>query len=118
MSVTEPGLYRLSDGTLNSVAAVGSPNPMETYDAVTTEAKLAPLVQASGGGVYWLSDNGAPGVRRVSPGRTSHGATWLGLKTNNQSVVTGVDQTSLAPVALVLLIIMAGAMVAWWREGH
>ncbi len=118
MTVTEPGLYRLTDGKLTSVAAVGSPNPMETYDVVTTEEKLAPLVQASGGGTYWLADNGTPGVRRVAPGRTAHGATWLGLKANNQSVVTGVDQTSLAPVALVLLIIMAGAMLAWWREGH
>jgi hypothetical protein len=57
-------------------------------------------------------------VRRVAPGRTAHGASWLGLKANKQSVVTGVNQTSLAPVALILLAIMAGCMLAWWREGQ
>ncbi len=118
MPVTEPGLYRLSDGERSAVAAVGSPNPLETYDVVSTEERLGPLAKATDGGTYWLADGGAPAVRRVTPGRTAHGSTWLGLQANKQSVVTGVDQTSLAPLALVLLVIMAGCMVAWWREGQ
>ena len=91
---------------------------METYDVVTTDAKLAPLADASGGGTYWLADNGTPGVRRVAPGRIAHGAGWLGLRANKHSVGTGVEDTSLAPVALVLLALIAGCMVAWWREGQ
>ena len=118
MPVTEPGLYRLSDGEHTAVAAVGSPNPLETYDVVSTEERMGPLAQATGGGTYWLSDGGTPAVRRVTAGRTAHGSTWMGLQSNKQSVVTGVDQTSLAPLALVLLVIMAGCMVAWWREGQ
>jgi hypothetical protein len=41
----------------------------------------------------------------------------MGLKANKQFAVTGVTQTPLSPVALILLAIMAGAMLAWWREG-
>jgi hypothetical protein len=113
-----PGLYRISDGEHTAVAAVGGANPLENYDVVSTEAKLAPAVAATGGGIYWLADGGAPAVRAVAPGRTAHGTSWLGLRANKQSAVTGVSQISLAPVALLLLALMAGAMLAWWREGQ
>ena len=117
LDITESGVYSLNDGKLSAIAAVGTPNPLESFDVVSTPAKVAPLADASGGGVYWLEDATAPAIRRVADGRTSHGATWIGLKANKQIAVTGVTQTPLSPVALVLLLIMAGAMLAWWREG-
>ncbi|TAL02701.1 MAG: hypothetical protein EPO08_06445 [Rhodospirillaceae bacterium] len=113
-----PGLYRMTDGEHTAVAAVGSPNPLENYDVVTTDAKVGPVAEATGGGVYWLGDGDAPAVRRVAPGRTAHGASWVGVKANKQSAVTGVTQVHLAPVALLLAALMAGAMLAWWREGQ
>ena len=117
MPVSEAGLYHLTDGKNNAIAAVGSPNPLESYDVVATAAKVGPIVEATGGGVYWLQDGPAPAIRRVPTGRAAHGSTWLGLRANNQYVVTGLSQTPLAPVGLVLLAVMAGAMLAWWREG-
>jgi len=117
LDVTEPGLYSLTDGKITAIAAVGTPNPLETYDVVSTPDKVGPLAEASGGGVFWLEDAEAPAVRRVVPGRASNGSTWMGLKANEQVAVTGVTQTPLSPVALILLLIMAGAMLAWWREG-
>lgn len=117
VSIDEPGLYQLSDGTNTTVVAVGSPNPLESYDVVATADRVAPLVQAANGGVYWLESGTAPAVRRIAPGRIAHGSSWLGLRTNEQFVTTGVTQTPLAPVALILLLVMAGAMLAWWQEG-
>ena len=117
ISIDMPGLYQLSDGIHTTVTAIGSPNPLETYDVVATADRVTPLVQATNGGVYWLDGGAAPAVRRVVPGRIAHGSSWLGLRANKQSVVTGVTQTPLAPVALILLLVMAGAMLAWWQEG-
>jgi hypothetical protein len=117
LSITEPGVYTLTDGKKTALAAVGSPNPLESYDVVATADRVGPLAEKTGGGVYWLEDAVAPAVRRVVPGRVSHGSTWMGLKANEQFAVTGVTQTPLSPVALILLAIMAGAMLAWWREG-
>ena len=117
VGVSEPGLYSLTDGKTTTIAAVGTLNPLESYDVVATEAKVGPLAEASGGGVFWLEDAIAPAIRRVVPGRVAHGSTWMGLKANKQVAVTGVTQTPLSPVALILLLIMAGAMLAWWREG-
>ena len=117
LDITEPGLYSLTDGKITAIAAVGTPNPLESYDVVSTEAKVGPLSEATGGGVFWLEDAVAPAMRRVVPGRVAHGSTWLGLKANKQVAVTGVTQTPLSPVALILLLVMGGAMLAWWREG-
>lgn len=118
MPATMPGLYRLSDGLNTALTAVGSPNPLETYDVVTTEGRLKPLAGATGGGVYWLEDSGAPTVRRISSTRVTHGTSWMGFVENEQFLVTGLRQTPLAPLALLLLAVMAGAMLAWWREGR
>jgi hypothetical protein len=118
MPVGEPGVYRLSDGLNTTLTAVGSPNPLETYDVVSTQDKLAPLAAAANGGVYWLEDSTAPTIRRITSTRVAHGASWMGLMSNEQYLVTGLNQTPLAPLALLLLAVMAGAMLAWWREGR
>ena len=49
IDVDKPGLYRFDDGTLRTVAAVGNPDPLEFSDVRATDAKLKPLVEASGG---------------------------------------------------------------------
>lgn len=116
--VGEPGLYRLTDGLSSTVAAVGATRPLENFDVITTAERLEPIAQATGGGVYWAESTGTPAVRRTAPGRTSHGSTWLGLKANDQYVVTGVRETALLPILLVLLLSVGGAMAAWWREGR
>jgi len=118
MAVSEPGVYRLSDGINTTLTAVGSPNPLEAYDVVTTDEKMKPLADATGGGVYWLEDGTAPTIRRITSTRVAHGASWMGLLSNEQYLVTGLNQTPLAPLALLLLAVMAGAMLAWWREGR
>jgi hypothetical protein len=114
----EPGLYRLRDTQSSAVAAVGAPNPLETFDIIATPERLKPLVEATDGGIYWLSEGGTPAVRRTAPGRVAHGSTWLGLKANNEYVVTGVRETTLLPFLLTLLLAVGGAMAAWWREGR
>jgi hypothetical protein len=52
-------------------AAVGNPDPLEFSDMRATETKLKPLVEASGGGLMWLSDNPDPDIRSVRPGRAA-----------------------------------------------
>jgi len=48
VDVDKPGLYRFDDGALRAVAAVGNPDPLEFSDVRATDAKLKPLVEASG----------------------------------------------------------------------
>src|SRR5260370_23848156 len=78
IDVDKPGLYRFDDGTLRTVAAVGNPDPLEFSDVRATEAKLKPLVEASGGGMMWLQDNPDPDIRSVRPGRAAGRADSAG----------------------------------------
>ncbi len=118
LNATQPGLYTLTDGDKSTIVAVGTPNPLESYDMLATDKKVGPLAQLTDGGVFWLEDTVAPSIRRVAQDRVAHGAGWLGLRANKQNTVTGVTQTPLSPIALILLAIMGGAMLAWWREGR
>ena len=53
--MSEAGIWRLNDGTLNAFAAVGSPDPRETASIAATDQLLKPIVNASGGAVRWLA---------------------------------------------------------------
>ncbi|MEZ5668838.1 MAG: hypothetical protein R3F55_15620 [Alphaproteobacteria bacterium] len=118
LTVDEPGLYRLSDGERVTLAAVGGVNPVELADVRATDAVLRPVAEATGGGVYWLGEDGTPDIRMVGAGRATAGSSWLGLRANGDFIVTGVRDIPLMPAALALVLIVGAMMVAWRREGR
>ena len=118
VDVDKPGLYRFDDGTLRAVAAVGSPDPLEFSDVRATDAKLKPLVDATGGGLMWLSDQSDPDIRTVRPGRAAGGSDWIGLRRNEGYTVAGINQLPLLPGILVALAFLMAIASAWWREGR
>ena len=118
VDVDKPGLYRFDDGTLRTVAAVGSPDPLEFSDVRATDAKLKPLVDGTGGGLMWLADQSEPEIRTVRPGRAAGGSDWIGLRRNEGYTVAGINQLPLLPGILVALAFLMAIASAWWREGR
>jgi hypothetical protein len=114
----DEGLYRLSDGRLSTVVAVGAANPLENRDVISTDERLAPVADATGGGVFWVGERGVPTVRHVAPERIAHGQSWIGLRANNQYVVDGVREIPLVPPWLALLALLTLPLLTWWREGR
>ena len=117
-AISQMGLYRVSDGSRTALAAAGPLNPVEYADVRTTVEKLGPIVQASGGGVFWVADGGIPDLRRVSAGRSTAGHGWLGLRRNGDYVVTGFSETPLLPAVAALLLALGLLIGAWRREGR
>jgi hypothetical protein len=118
LPIAESGLYRVSDGTHTALAAAGALNPVELADVRTTDAKLKPAAQATGGGIFWVGPGALPDVRRVDPDRTSAGRSWMGFRANGDYIVTGVKEIPLLPGFLALLLALGTFIAAWRREGR
>ena len=117
LPIGEMGLYRVTDGSRTALAAAGPLNPIEFADVRATPEKLAPVVTATGGGIFWVGSGTMPEIRRVSPERVAAGRNWMGLRTNGDYNVTGFSETPLLPGIAALLLIVGGLLAAWRREG-
>jgi hypothetical protein len=118
LAIAESGLYRISDGTRTTLAAAGALNPIELADVRTTDEKLKPIAQATGGGIFWVGPGTLPDLRRVAPERSASGHNWLGLRANGDYIVTGVKELPLFPAVLALLLALGTFVLAWRREGR
>ncbi|GAA0576371.1 hypothetical protein [Caenispirillum bisanense] len=118
LPVEEPGVWRIDDGDMTAIAAAGAANPLETSAVVATDAVLAPVAAASGGGLWWLAEGGVPDIRRTAPDAATAGSGWMGLRSNGDYVVAGVRQIPLLPLWAALTLILGGVILAWWREGR
>src|ERR671937_1422401 len=121
IEANELGLWRATDGTLNALANVGPANPREFTEVTSTTEVLAPLANATGGGVVRAENGGGVHLPRIVAMRSSdtyHGDDWLGLRTREASVVRGIG---VLPVfaGLIGLLLLVGALAAtWMREGR
>jgi hypothetical protein len=118
LAIDESGLYRITDGQRKALAAAGALNPIELADVRATDEKVKADVEKTGGGIYWLGSGGLPDPRRVAPDRSTAGHGWLGLRANDDYVVTGVKETPLLPGALALVLAVGALLLAWRREGR
>jgi len=123
MPITKPGLYRITDGELSTMAAIGSLNAREMADARATEDKLKPVVDANSGSFTWLAETGTPEIRRISDLRRVAGTSglvggrWIGLKETQDYIVTGIREVPLFLGLIALLIALLPMLLAWRREG-
>jgi hypothetical protein len=111
------GIYKATDGTLTTIAAIGNSDDKEAGQVLATPDILAPIATATRAGTYWIED-GLPRLTKAEAGALMGGASWAALKDNKQFRVTAVRATSLfstlASLAALLLLIAA----MWYREGR
>jgi len=112
------GLYRFSDGEFSSIAVVGSLNPLEFAELVSTPSRLSGHVAASNGGILRLQHVEKPKIRRVDAGERSAGADWIGLVENRSFDVASLKRAALMPPWAALLILLALLGAVWRREGR
>jgi hypothetical protein len=117
----QPGVWQVTDGRRSAFAAAAAVNPAEVADLRADGARLQPVLAATGGALRWLG-NGAepvlPELRRVAPGRDTHGSGWIGLRRNGDHTVTGISAMPMLPPWLALPLVLGVAVLAWRREGR
>ena len=132
IDVKEPGLYKMQTtseaGNLTAVALAGVDDPREMSEVTATDAKLKPVVEGSGGGVFWtrgsglfsgVSDTGVdvPRITMMSGARVLAGSGWMGLRDREAFVTRGIKLTPMFTGLLALAALLFFITIAWWREG-
>jgi hypothetical protein len=111
------GLYRLEQGDLTRVVAVGPSAPREFVETIASGALLEPVVTPTNGGITRLED-GVPDIRAVREGRPAAGRGWVGITPRGAYVTQDLTIAPLLP-GWVWLILAAGlAIAAWLIEGR
>ncbi|RID92916.1 hypothetical protein D2N39_04410 [Gemmobacter lutimaris] len=111
------GLYRLKQGELQTVVALGPPAPKEFERTIAAPDVLEPVLAQSGGGVLRLED-GAFDLRQVAPGRVAAGRGWLGITPRGAYLTQDVRVAALLPGWAWLLLASILILAAWLREGR
>ncbi|MCB1353464.1 MAG: hypothetical protein KDK03_12075 [Rhodobacteraceae bacterium] len=117
IEASENGVWQLENGDLKAVAVVGPSQPKEFADPVSTGAILAPLAEATGGGIL-RAEEGAVDLRLTREDRVAAGRGWLGLVDREAYQLRDVRQAALAPGWLLLLLAASLVVLAWRREGR
>ena len=111
------GLYRLKQGVLERVVAVGPSAPKEFEETIASGVGLAPLVAASNGGILRL-EAGMPGIRLVREGRPAAGRGWIGIVPRGAYETGDIQVTEFLPAWLWLMLAALTAVAAWAVEGR
>jgi hypothetical protein len=111
------GLYRISDGELERVTALGPASPREFEDAIASATPLDPVVGPTNGGFVAVED-GLPDVRAVREGRPAAGRGWIGITPRGAYQTTDIRIAALLPAWAFLMIAAGLTIAAWLREGR
>ena len=111
------GLYRLEQGDLTRVVAVGPSAPREFIETIASPDPMAPIVVPANGGIVRLED-GAPDIRTVREGRPAAGRGWIGITPRGAYVTQDVRVAALLPGWVWLLLAASLAIAAWLIEGR
>ncbi len=111
------GLYRLQEGDLAKVVAVGPSAPKEFEETIASGDKLEPAVTPSKGGILRL-ENGIPDIRLVNDGRPAAGRGWIGITPRGAYVTGDISVSALLPPWLYLLLAAVASVLAWLIEGR
>lgn len=111
------GLYRLKQGDLERVVAVGPAAPKEFEATLASGTGLAPIVAKRQGGILRL-EAGIPEIRLVREGRPAAGRGWIGLTPRGAYQAGEITVLPLVPAWLWLVLAGLALIAAWLVEGR
>ncbi len=116
-TTADQGIYKATDGTLTTVAAIGNSEDKETGNVLATAELLKPAAETTRAGTYWIED-GLPRLSKAEAGALMGGSSWAAIKDNKQFKVTAVRETSLFSTLASLAVLLLAMAGIWYREGR
>jgi hypothetical protein len=113
----EMGLYKLTQGDLSTVMALGPSAPREFEETIASAAPLTPIVTPMRGGFQSVED-GTPDIRTVGMGRVAAGRGWIGITPRGAYLTQDIRVSPLLPAWVWLLLAAGLILAAWLIEGR
>ncbi len=111
------GIYKATDGTLTTIAAIGNSDDKEAGNVIATADVLAPVTTQTRSGAFWIED-GLPRLTKADAGSLMAGGSWAALRDNKQFKITAVRETSLFSTLASLAVLLLAMAAMWYREGR
>lgn len=117
ITAAQLGVYRFEteDGQRRYVS-IGDLDAPELQSVTSSVKNISPVVESTGGGVFWLSETPQPQIKLVSERKKYAGKKWLGLKRNNAFTITGFENVPLLSPLISLILSVIALIAAWWFE--
>ena len=107
-----PGLYTFKRADKTAYAFTGGNVQAEFVDLISTDAKLKPLVEKTGGNIVWASEH--PDFF-IGSGRADD---EVRVDSKKPYAVNGIASRRVIPDWLGIALIIASLMGCWWQEGR
>jgi hypothetical protein len=133
MKASQAGLYKFETdsptGKLTAVVHAGIAAPREMSEVTATDERLRPLIEETGGGIFWTKSDGllassdptavtVPRVTLLTAARVLSGSSWMGLRDREAYITRGVNLTPMFTGFMALAALLFLITLAWWREGR
>jgi hypothetical protein len=119
--MAKPGLVFVQSGDKSAFIVAGIGNPNEARLLTADPAALAALQAKQGGGsVTWVGIAGTgplPNITRLGKSQTA-GADGIGLRRSGATSVTATSRDAIVPPWVYAILLVALALLGWWREGR
>ncbi len=113
----QQGIYKATDGTLTTVAAIGNSDDKEQGNVIATADVLAPVTSATRSGAFWI-EQGLPRLTKVQQGSLMSGGSWAALRDNKIYKTTAIREINLFSTLASLALLLLAMASMWFREGR
>ena len=114
----EEGIWKLSSGGSSISIIVGNYNSSEYLDVRTTDKIIKPVKDYTKGSIAWVTKEYTPNIKHVTLDKIKNKSKNIRLIKNEKYFIKSLQQTSITPWYIVLILSIILLFSAWYRESR
>ena len=95
---------------------MGNSNSSEYLDVRTTDNIVKPIVEFTSGSINWVNNENLPKIRYLQKNKLAENSNYIKLVKNEKYFVKSLQQSTLTPWYLVLMLSLILLFLSWYRE--
>ena len=95
---------------------MGNSNSSEYLDVRTTDSIVEPIVEFTSGSINWVNNENLPKIRHLPKSKIAENNKHIKLVKNEKYFVKSLQQSTLTPWYLVLILSLILLFLSWYRE--